>query len=108
MALQTTDTLAISRAGTNYKITGTDIINLIKDSVGTSEVEVANIAARDALSAGSKSIGDRVRVLDATGDGTVTTGWAIYGWSGTVWYKIATRPVLVGARSTTRTAQARR
>lgn len=87
MALQTTDVLAIARAGTNYRITAADIINLVKDSVGTSELEAATISARDALT--GMSLGDRVRVLDATGDGTVTSGWAIYTWSGSVWIKMA-------------------
>jgi hypothetical protein len=87
MALQVTDVLAIARAGTNYRITGADIINLVKDSVGTSEIEVADITARDALT--GITLGDRVRVLNATGDATVASGWAIYGWTGTVWYKQA-------------------
>lgn len=47
---------------------------------------VNDIAARDAL---DKSEGLRVHVLDATGDPTVTTGWAEYMWTGTEWKKTA-------------------
>jgi hypothetical protein len=84
-----TDFLPISRAGTNYKVTFQDVLNLIQANLGTNQFEVADIAARNALAtAGTVSLGDRVRVLDATADGTVTTGWAIYSFLAPGWLKI--------------------
>jgi hypothetical protein len=87
MSLQTSDHFPISRAGTLYKVTGSDIIALVQANVGTSEYEVADIAARNALT--GISVGDRVFVVDATGDATVSTGWAIYVWRGAAWTKVA-------------------
>ena len=86
MALLGTDLLAAERAGTLYKITGADIVALVASSVGTTERVVADIAARDALT--GLTIGDQVFVTDATGDATVTTGGAIYRWTGAGWNKI--------------------
>lgn len=76
MALTGSDHFAISRAGTLYKISGSDILAYIGANIGTSEYEVADIAARNALS--NLSLGDRIFVTDATGDATVDAGWAIY------------------------------
>lgn len=88
MALQGSDNLAISRAGTLYKISGSDILAYVQANVGTSEYEVANITARNALA--NLSIGDRVFVTDATGDATVSSGWAIYVYRGAgTWTKVA-------------------
>lgn len=88
MALQGSDLFLISRAGTHYKLAGSDILAYIQANVGTSEYEVANIAARNALS--NLSVGDRVFVTDATGDATVATGWAIYVYRGVgTWTKMA-------------------
>lgn len=88
MALNGSDNLAISRAGNLYKILGSDILAYVQANIGTSEYSVANIAARNALA--NLSIGDRVYVTDATGDGTVTAGWAIYLFQSTgVWTKVA-------------------
>lgn len=49
---------------------------------------VANITERDALT-GLLTIGEGVLVADATGDATVTKGYAYYKWNGTVFIKIA-------------------
>lgn len=76
MAFQGSDHLAISRAGTLYKVTGQDVLAYIQQNVGTSEYEVADIAARNALT--GLSTGDRIFVVDATTDATVSSGWAIY------------------------------
>lgn len=76
MALQGSDNFVISRAGTLYKISGSDVLAYVQANVGTSEYEVADIAARNALS--NLSIGDRIFVEDATADATVGAGWAIY------------------------------
>lgn len=89
MAVQGSDYFMISRAGALYKILGSEILSYIQSNVGTAEYKVADIAARNALNS-SMSLGDRVMVDDATADGTVTAGWALYQWisSGT-WRKIA-------------------
>ena len=91
MAVSGSDHFMISRAGALYKVTGSDLLAYVQSQVGTSEYRVANIAARNALdSGGSMSAGDRVMVDDATGDATVTTGWALYQWLGSgSWRKIA-------------------
>jgi hypothetical protein len=88
MAVQGSDLFIISRAGTHYKALGSDILAYIQANVGTSEYEVATIAARNALT--GLSTGDRVFVVDATGDATVASGWAIYVYraAGT-WTKVA-------------------
>jgi hypothetical protein len=89
MALNGSDALPISRAGTNYKILGSDILAYVQQNLGTAEYRVADITARNALN-GGMSVGDRVMVDDATGDGTVTAGWAAYQWlSSGVWRKIS-------------------
>lgn len=87
MALQGSDVFMIDRAGTNYKLPGSAILAYIQANVGTSEYEVATIAARNALS--GVSVGDRVFVVDATGDATVSSGWAIYVWRGAAYTKVA-------------------
>lgn len=87
MALQGSDNLAIQRGGTMYRVLGSDILAYIQANIGTSEYDVANIAARNALA--GLSTGDRVFVLDATGDATVSTGWAIYVWRGAAFTKVA-------------------
>lgn len=89
MAMQGSDVFVISRAGTLYKLPGSDILAYIQANVGTSEYQVADIAARNAL-VGGMSIGDRVFVTDASADATVDTGWAIYIYMGSsVWQKVA-------------------
>ncbi len=89
MAVQGSDYLMVSRAGALYKVLASDILAYIQGAVGTAEYRVANIAARNALD-GSMSVGDRVMVDDATADGTVTVGWALYQWlSSGAWRKIA-------------------
>src|SRR3954464_8029685 len=88
MTMQGSDYLLISRAGVHYKLLASDVLAYIQTNVGTSEYEVANITARNALT--NLSIGDRVFVVDATGDATVTAGWAIYVYrSAGVWTKMA-------------------
>jgi hypothetical protein len=88
MGLQSSDLFVISRAGTHYKTLASDILAYIQANVGTSEYEVATIAARNALI--GLSVGDRVLVNDATGDATVSTGWAIYVYRApATWTKMA-------------------
>jgi hypothetical protein len=109
MALQGSDAIAISRAGTLYKIVGSDILAYVQANVGTGEYKVANIAARNALNA-NMSLGDRVLVDDATGDATVGSGWAIYVWvASNTWTKVAEQEgldVVVGGTNLTYTAGA--
>ena len=76
MALQSSDNFVISRAGTLYRLSGSDVLAFIAANVGTSEFEVADLTARNALS--NCSIGDRIFVTDASADANVTSGWAIY------------------------------
>lgn len=89
MAFLSSDSIAISRGGTLYKTLGSDLLAYVRTGLGTSDYRVANITARNALDS-TLSAGDTVMVDDATGDGTVTSGWALYQWlqSG-VWRKIA-------------------
>jgi hypothetical protein len=109
MALQGSDAIAISRAGTLYKIVGSDILAYVQSNVGTGEYKVANIAARNALNA-NMSLGDRVLVDDATGDVTVGTGWAIYVWvASNTWTKVAEQEgldVVIGGTNLTYTSGA--
>lgn len=89
MAVQGSDSFVISRGGTLYKTLASDILAYVQSQTGTSEYRVADITARNALNSGM-SVGDRVMVDDATADGTVTAGWALYQWlSSGVWRKIA-------------------
>lgn len=54
------------------------------------EIHVVNdITARDAIT--DKFVGMRVHVIDATGDPTVSSGWAEYLWTGSAWTKTAER-----------------
>ena len=87
MALQGSDNFIIERGGTVYRTLGTDILAYIQENVGTTQFEVADIAARNALT--NVTIGDRVFVVDATTDATVDAGWAIYVWRGAAWTKVA-------------------
>lgn len=86
MALTGSDNLMIDRGGVLYRILGSDILSDIQSNIGTSEYDVANIAARNALT--GISTGDRVFVVDATGDATVSSGWAIYQWHSGAWTKV--------------------
>lgn len=87
MALQGSDYFLIERGSTVYNILGSDILAYVQANVGTSEYDVADITARNALS--NLSTGDRVFVADASADATVTTGWAIYVWQGAAFQKVA-------------------
>lgn len=87
MALSGSDNLVIDRAGTLYRILGSDILSYVESQIGTSQYEVADIAARNSLS--GLSVGDRVFVVDASSDATVSTGWAIYVWRGSAFTKMA-------------------
>lgn len=87
MALQGSDNFIIERGGTVYRTLGTDILAYIQENVGTTQFEVADIAARNALT--NVTIGDRVFVVDASADATVDAGWAIYVWRGAAWTKVA-------------------
>ena len=109
MALQGSDQIPISRSGTLYKVTGSDVLAYVQSNVGTGEYKVANITARNALNS-SMSLGDRVIVDDATGDATVGSGWAIYVWvASNTWTKVAEQEgldVSVGGSNLTYTAGA--
>ena len=87
MALQGSDYFIIERGGSVYHTLGSDILAYIQANIGTTQFEVANIATRNALT--GLTIGDRVFVIDATGDATVTSGWAIYVWRGAAFTKVA-------------------
>jgi hypothetical protein len=95
----------IERGGVAYRTLGTDILAYIQANIGSSEYDVANIAARNALT--GLSTGDRVFVLDATGDATVSSGWAIYIWRGAAFTKVAEQEgldVVIGGADLTYTA----
>ena len=108
MGLQSSDHFAISRAGTLYKVAGSDILAFVQENVGTSQFEVPNIAGRNALT--GMSLGDRIFVTDATGDATVNSGWAIYVYrSAGVFTKVAEQEgldVVVGGTNLSYTAGA--
>lgn len=87
MALQGSDNFVIQRGGTVYRVLGSDLLAYVQENIGTSEYDVADITARNALT--GLTTGDRVFVLDATGDATVSTGWAIYVWRGAAFTKVA-------------------
>jgi hypothetical protein len=87
MAFQATDALAIERGGVLYRTLGSEVLAYICSQLGTSEYSVTNIAARNALT--GVTTGDIVYVVDATGDATVTAGWAVYMWQGAAWSKIS-------------------
>lgn len=105
MALQGSDNLAIQRGGTMFRILGSDILDYVLANVGTTQYEVADIAARNALT--NITLGDRVFVVDASADATVDTGWAIYTWRGAGWTKVAEEEgldVVAGGANLTYTA----
>lgn len=88
MAVTGTDFFVISRAGTNFKVSGADVLAYMNANLGTSQYNVADITARNALA--NMTAGDRVYVASAVGDATVTSGWAIYIYmSPGVWTKVA-------------------
>lgn len=92
MPLQGSDYFIIERAGAVYHTLASDIRDYIASEVGTSEYEVADIPARNALT--NLSVGDRVFVVDATLDATVDNGWAIYVWRGAAYTKVAEEEML--------------
>jgi hypothetical protein len=105
MALQGSDYFIIERGGSVYHTLGSDILAYIQANIGSTQFEVANIAARNALT--GLTVGDRVFVIDATGDATVTAGWAIYVWRGSAFTKVAEQEgldVVVGGANLSYTA----
>lgn len=87
MALAGTDQFIIERSSTVYSVLGSDILAYVQANIGSSEYDVADITARNALT--GLSTGDRVFVLDASADATVDAGWAIYIWRGSAFTKVA-------------------
>jgi hypothetical protein len=87
MALQGSDYFIIERGSTVYNVLGSDILVYIQANIGSTEYDVADIAARNALT--GLTTGDRVFVVDASADATVTSGWAIYVWRGSAFTKVA-------------------
>ncbi len=87
MALQGSDYFIIERGGSVYHTLGSDILAYIQANIGSTQFEVPDIAARNALT--GLTVGDRVFVIDATGDATVSSGWAIYVWRGSAFTKVA-------------------
>ena len=92
MALQGTDQFIIERSSTVYSVLGSDVLAYIQANIGSSEYDVADITARNALS--GLSTGDRVFVVDASADSTVDSGWAIYIWRGSAFTKVAEAEML--------------
>jgi hypothetical protein len=92
MALTGTDQFVIERGGTVYSVLSSDMLAYIQANIGTSEYEVADITARNALT--GLSTGDRVFVVDASADATVDAGWAIYIWRGAAFTKVAEAEML--------------
>lgn len=87
MALQGSDYFIIERGSTVYNVLGSDILAYVQGNIGSTEYDVADIAARNALT--GLTTGDRVFVVDASADATVTSGWAIYVWRGSGFTKVA-------------------
>jgi hypothetical protein len=87
MAVQGSDYFIIERAGAVYSTLASDLLAYVQENVGTTEYDVADIAARNALT--GLTTGDRVFVVDASADATVTSGWAIYVWRGAGFTKVA-------------------
>lgn len=107
MALQGTDKFPIERASTLYSTDAASILAYVRANLGTSENSVADIAARNALT--GMTTGDIAYVVNATGDATVTAGWAVYMWQGAVWSKISEQEgidVVAGGSDLTYTASA--
>jgi len=92
MALTGTDQFIIERSSTVYSVLGSDVLAYIQANIGSSEYDVADITARNALS--GLSVGDRVFVVDASADSTVDEGWAIYIWRGSAFTKVAEAEML--------------
>lgn len=87
MALAVGDLLIAERGGVVYHLTGQDFLDFFRDNFGTTNYQVADVAARNLLP--DLSLGDTVLVDDATADSTVTSGWAIYRSVGVnSWIKI--------------------
>jgi hypothetical protein len=87
MAVQGSDYFIIERAGAVYSALASDLLAYMQANLGTTEYDVADIAARNALT--GLTTGDRVFVVDASADATVTSGWAIYVWRGAGFTKVA-------------------
>jgi hypothetical protein len=87
MAVQGSDYFIIERAGAVYSTLASDLLAYMQENLGTTEYDVADITARNALT--GLTIGDRVFVVDASADATLTSGWAIYVWRGAGFTKVA-------------------
>jgi hypothetical protein len=88
MAIQSSDNFIIDRGGTAFRALASDIRDYVEAEIGAvAAYDVADIAARNALT--GLNPGDRVFVVDATGDSTVDSGWAIYVWRGSAFTKTA-------------------
>jgi hypothetical protein len=88
MAIQSSDNFIIDRGGTAFRALASDLRDYVEAEIGTvAAYDVADIAARNALT--GLNPGDRVFVVDATGDSTIDSGWAIYVWRGSAFTKTA-------------------
>jgi hypothetical protein len=87
MAVLGSDKFAIDRSGTLYSQDMASVLAYVRSNLGTSEYNVADITARNALA--GMSVGDIAYVVDASADATVTSGWAVYMWQGAAWSKIS-------------------
>jgi hypothetical protein len=88
MAIQSSDNFIIDRGGTAFRALASDLRDYVEAEIGAvAAYDVADIAARNALT--GLNPGDRVFVVDATGDSTVDSGWAIYVWRGSAFTKTA-------------------
>ena len=88
MAIQSSDNFIIDRGGTAFRALASDLRDYVEAEIGAvAAYDVPNIAARNALT--GLNPGDRVFVVDATGDSTVDSGWAIYVWRGSAFTKTA-------------------
>ena len=87
MAVQGSDYFIIERAGAVYSTLASDLLAYMQENLGTTEYDVADITERNALT--GLTIGDRVFVVDASADATLTSGWAIYVWRGAGFTKVA-------------------
>ena len=87
MAVQSSDFFVVERSGAMYHTLASDILAYIQANLGNTQYEVPNIAARNALT--GLSYGDKVFVVDASADATVTSGWALYRYITSGWQKIA-------------------
>ena len=78
MALTTTDLFIVQRGGTQYKMTPSDLITFLNTNQDLTALTYADLQSETFVGGETARVGDNVYVVDASGDSTVGSGWAIY------------------------------